>query len=185
MSCRCNHFLCQFFKSFYIFLTIRTIDHTSLAETASTDTASLYFQNNTILCRFNKWNNWLFRINRSGKIHIHLFLYRCWNVIVFWSKCSNCTIFLIRHLIQRWYINSFDFSRFMQEFLTGIVTFLHLFIQIKESIILCFALSDIKAIKKVCNRLRIISTWSACQYNWIIIFPVFGIQWNLRQIKNL
>ena len=130
MSCRCDHFLSQFFKSFHIFLTIRAIDHTSLTETAPTDTTSLYFQNNTILCCFNKRNNWLLWINRSGKIHIHLFLYRCWNVIVFWSKCSNRAIFLIRHLIQRWYINSFDFSCFMQKFLTGIVAFLHLLIQI-------------------------------------------------------
>ena len=68
-----QHGMCIFFQTVDIPLTGRTVKHSCLAETASTDTATLDLKNHPVLRGLNKRYDRLQRIRCIRHIHYNLF----------------------------------------------------------------------------------------------------------------
>ena len=52
-----QHCTCRLFEHVDITRTCRTVNHSRLTETTSTDTAALDFQNGSVLCNLDKRDN--------------------------------------------------------------------------------------------------------------------------------
>ena len=146
-----QHGSCRLLQFFYITFTERSVDHTSLAETTATDTSTLDFQSDTILCSFNKRNNRFF--NRAiSFIHIYdqLLLDFLGNSRTIWCKGCNCTVFFVCDIIKCRNINSRNLSCLQKELLPAASGFLIGLVCIKKRIIHSFSFANIKQVKKGC-----------------------------------
>ena len=186
MSCIFQHDTCGFFQSLHITFTGRTVDHSCLAETTSTDTSSLDFQSYTILCSFDMWNNRCFHCT-VFLLHIYnqLFLDFFRNASLCWSKGCDRAVFFIGNFIKRWNINSRDLSCCQKKISPAAASFLIGLISIKKSIINRLALSNIEQVKKRRQRLRIIRTGTTTDHNREILTTVRTFQRNPAEIQYL
>ena len=81
-----QHGMCIFFQTVDIPLTGRTVKHSCLAETASTDTATLDLKNHPVLRGLDKRYDRLLRIRCIRHIHDDLLPDDCRCVVIYRSK---------------------------------------------------------------------------------------------------
>ena len=186
MSCIFQHDTRRFLQSLHITFTGRTIDHTCLAETTASNASSLDLKSYTILCCLNVRNDrclhstiFLFHINDQ------LFLDLLRNTIR--RRCKGCdrTIFFIGNFIERRNINSRNLSCCQKEISPAAASLFIGLVCIKKCIINSFPFSDIKHIKKRCQRLRIIRTGTATDHNREILTTVCALQRDTTEIQYL
>ena len=186
MSCIFQHDTCGFFQSLHITFTGRTVDHSCLAETTSTDASSLDFQSHTILCSLDMWNNRCLHCTIFFfHIYDQLFLDFFRNTFLSWYKRRNRAVFFIGNLIKRWNINSRNLSCCQKEISPTAPGLLIGLISIKKSIVNRLALSNIKQVKKRRQRLRIIRTGTTTDHNREILTTVRTFQRNPAEIQYL
>ena len=174
-----------FFEHVKITLSGRTIDHTRLTETASTDTATLDLQNHAVLRTFDKWNDWFLRIRCCCHIHHDLFFNGWRYIITDRRKTFNRTIFMIRNFIEFRYIDSRNLCCLMQKVRTAPVFLFCFFIKVKKSVIDHLPFSDIEHIKEICQGLWIVDTWTAADHDRIIPGTLLRLKRNTGKIQNL
>ena len=157
-----QHGSCRLFQLLHVTFTERSVDHTCLAETASTDTSTLDFQSDTVLGGLDKRNHWFLNWTVS-LVHIHdqLLLDLLGNSWAVGSKGSNGTVFLIGNIIKGWNINSRNLSCFHKEVFPAASCCLIGLICVKKSIIDSLTLSNIKQVEKRGQWLWIICTCTA------------------------
>ena len=90
-------------------------------------------------------------------------------------------VFPIAGFIEGRHINTGQGSRFFEERDPVAVRFLVREIEIQELIIDDLSLSHVEQVKEGCNRLRIIGTGAAADYNRIAVTAVRGAKRNLRE----
>ena len=157
---------------FYSFFTVWTIYHSGLTESAASDTTSLDFKHNPILCCFYKRNDRSFRVYRISQIHLNLFFYILWHIIIDRVKWIYRSVIFVCDCIQRWYVYTRDFWCFTQKFIAVISAFFLFLVQVKKRIVAYFSLTYIKYVKKISDRFRVIWTWTTAYNYWIRFVPV-------------
>ena len=173
MSCFLKHGSCSFFQFFHVAFSCWTVDHTCLAETASTDTSSLNLQSDTVLCCFDMRND------RSLQIVIILIHVNDQLLFYFFRNTFACrmerfdrTVFFIGNFIKRRYIDSRNLCGFQKKIRSAATGFFVCFIYIKKCVINSFTFTNIKEVKEFCQRFRIVCTGTTTDYDWIIFFAV-------------
>src|SRR5699024_2398338 len=88
-------------------------------------------------------------------------------------------------IIKLWNIDSFDLRCHLQKFFSCSVLFLVFLIGIQKLIINGLALSNVKKVKKVSQRLWIDGTWASSDDNRIFFCTILAEQRNTRKIQYL
>ena len=173
MSCFLKHGSCSFFQFFHVAFSCWTVDHTCLAETASTDTSSLNLQSNTVLGCFDMRNNRSFQIVIIF-IHVNdqLFFNFFRNTFACRMERFNRTVFFIGNFIKRRYIDSRNLCGFQKKIRSAAAGFFVCFIYIKKCVINSFTFTNIKEVKKFCQRFRIVCAGTTADHDRIIFFAV-------------
>ena len=182
MTCILQHIICILLQRLDVTFSGRAVQHTSLTESAATNTAALYFQYHTILRHFNIRNDRCLRIGRVRHIHDYLLVDHGRCMLVNREKLIDRSVFVISHIIEHRNIDAIDLTGFLQKVHTRSAIFLILFVRIQQFIIDRLALTDIKHIEKFCNRLRIIRTWTTTDHNRIFLGPVLRMKRNAGQV---
>ena len=119
-----QHFLSVGFQIIQSMLSKGPVHIARLTETAAAYTASLNFQNNSVLSYLNKRNNRFFQV--SGIIHIHYQLFGnpflCVRIIG--NKPVNGSILLVSYIIKGRDIDSLNFSGHFQKITAASAFFL-------------------------------------------------------------
>ena len=132
------------------------------------------------------WNNRCFHCT-VFLLHIYnqLFLDFFRNASLCWRKGCDRTIFFIGNFIERRNINSRNLSCCQKEISPAAASLFIGLVCIKKCIINSFPFSDIKHIKKRCQRLRIIRTGTATDHNREILTTVCAFQRDTTEIQYL
>ena len=186
MSCVLKHDPCRFLQSLHIAFSCRPVDHACLTETTAADTASLDLQGDTILSRLDMRNNRCFQF---VVIFVHidneLFFHLLRHAFVFRSKRLNRTVFFVGNFIERRHIDSRDLCCFQKKILSAAAILLVGLICIKQSIIDSLSLSNIKEIKELCQRFRIVGTCAAADHQRIILGTLCCLKRDSAKIQKL
>ena len=150
-----------------------------LAEPAPADTATLNFQHHPVLGHFDKWHQRLFNISHTVHVRYNLFGNHRHGMFIIRQKTFNGTVFLIGHIIKSRHIDSRYLRRHFQKLLSGAASLLILLVAVHQLKIYGFALSDIKQVKKVSQRFRIICAGPASDNNGVILRSVACMERNL------
>ena len=185
MSRALKHLVSILLQIFQAVLPCRTVHISRLTKPAAANTAALNFQHHPVLGYLNVGHNWILNIGRMIHVH-HDFLrdpFR--NSRAVWKKGGDCSVLLICHIVEYGCIDSRKFCSSLQKFQTAPAFFADFLIQLKQSIILGFSLTDIKQIEKLCQRLRIIGAGTSANHNGIVLVSVRCVERNPTQIQYL
>ena len=172
MSGAFQHCFGVLLQALHIALSGRTIQHACLTETASADTSSLNFQNDTVLCCFDERNDRGLWIRCFGYVQYHLFFDHRWCMLVVRCKGSKRSVFMVCGIVKHRHIQSFDLCGAFQKFDTALSCCPILFIGIQQFVVDSLPFSDIENIKKFCQWFRIIRTWTSSDNDWICLTTV-------------
>ena len=180
-----QHFHGIFFQDFHVTFSDRTVQLTSLTETAAADTASLDLQNHSVLRDLNIGNHRLHRIKAVRHIRYQFLADGGGNASFCRPEGSDGAILMISGLIEPGGIHSGQFRSPAQKFFSAGLLVPTLFIEIDQRTILGLSLSDIENIKEIRNGLRIVGAGTAADDDRTVIPTFCSQQRNARQIQNL
>ena len=169
MSGGYQHLIGMMFQIFKVSFPVGPVNHTCLAESAAADAAPHDLKNDTVLGHLDKWNQRLFRVDHTAQIPDDLFFDHSRRFRDQRLKRCDRLIFMIRYLIKRRNIKSRDLRSLDKEIPAAASGCLMRLVSIHQTIINRFALTDIKNIKKIRQRFRIIHTWTAADHDRICL----------------
>ena len=150
-----------------------------LAESAAADTAALNLQHHPVLGHFDEWHQRFFDIAHTVHVRYDLFCNHRHGMFIIWPKTFNGPVFLIGHIIKSRHIDARYLCRPFQELLSGAAGLFIFLVAVHQLKIYGFTLSDIKQIKKIGQRLRIVSAGPSPNDNRVILRSVTGMKRNL------
>ena len=114
-----------------------------------------------------------------SQIGDHLLLYLCGRMGIVGLHGRKGSVLMVNDIIKRRHIDSRDFRRTLQELYTALSCCPGSLISVQQRKIGGLALSDIKQIKEIRQRLRIGSAGTAANDNGVIPGTLFGIERDL------
>ena len=168
-------------------LAHRTINHTCMAETATTAAATENLQHDAVMDNLAK------RHNRRGReiyaVHIlyNTLLDNSRNILTQRLNCLKGAVLIIFCFIEGRYINALDFYHALQEFLSaaGFAFTLPLLVATHYLNQNLFAFTDNSKIEEISQRLRVVHTGAAYNNKGVCIGTVLGKQRYATQIKHI
>ena len=173
-----------FFQMVRIPLSDGTVQLPCLTEAAAPDTAALDFQYASVLCDFDKGNHRLYGITDTGHVHDDFLLNDGRYTLFQRKEPFNGTVFLIFHIVETRHIQSRQLCSTAQERHASQIPLTAFLIEVKEFTISRLSFADIKNIKKICQRFRIVGTRAAAD-NGAILPTLCCQNRNLCQIQYL
>ena len=152
-------------------LTHRTINHTCMAETATTATATENLQHNTVMDNLTERNNRRGREIYAVHILYNTLLDNSRNILTQRLNCLKGAVLIIFRFIEGRYINAFDFYYALQEFLSaaGFAFTFPLLVATHYLNQNLFAFTDNSKIEEISQRLRVVHTGTAYNNKGICI----------------
>ena len=143
----------------------RAVDHAGLTEPASADTATLHLKHNSVLRNLHKRHQRFFEKWALVQIFHNLFLNTSRHALFCRCERRKGTVIPVGRLIEQRTVDPGDLRSLPKELKPGCALVLACLIKIEKRVINCLALSDIKQIKELCDRLRIIGTGTSADYD--------------------
>ena len=168
-------------------LTHRTINHTCVAETATTAAATENLQHNTVMDNLTERNNRRGREIYAVHILYNTLLDNSRNILTQRLNCLKGAVLIIFCFIEGRYINAIDFYHTLQEFLSaaGFAFTLPLLVATHYLNQNLFAFTDNSKIEEISQRLRVVHAGTAYNNKGICISTILSQQRYTTQIKHI
>ena len=168
-------------------LAHRTINHTGMAETATTTTATENLQHDAVMNDFTERNNRRGREIYAVHILYNTLLDNSRNILAQRLNCLKGTIFIIFCFIEGRHINALNFYHTLQKFLSA-ARFAFTFPLLVATHYLnqnLFAFTNNSKIEEISQRLRVVHAGTAYNDKSICISTVLSHQRYATQIKHV
>ena len=168
-------------------LTHRTINHTGMAETATTAAATENLQHNTVMDNLSERNNRRCREIYAVHILYNTLLNNSRNILAQRFNCLKGAVLIIFCFIEGRHINALDFYHALQKFLSaaGFAFTFPLLVATHYLNQNLFAFTDNSKIEEISQRFRVVHTGAAYNNKGVCIGTVLSKQRYATQIKHI